>query len=147
MSGVDLVVTVSTDQEQMLYVLLGQQIFQYVERRCVEPLQIIEKYCQRMLWPREHTDKTAEYELKTPLRVLGWKFGDRSRLSRDELQLRDQIDHELGVRSQRLTKGIAPGCQLGFALREKAPNKALEGLCKCGIRDVALVLIELPRRE
>jgi len=40
-------------------------------------------------------------------------------------------------------KRIAPFAQLPFALTQEVTDKALKGLRQRGIRDVALVLIEL----
>ena len=42
-------------------------------------------------------------------------------------------------------KRVAPVAQLGFALAQKRTDQALEGLRQRGIRDVALVLVELAR--
>src|SRR5215510_11703517 len=44
-------------------------------------------------------------------------------------------------------KVIAPRAQLFFALVQKWSDKALKGLRDGGIRDIALVLIELARRK
>ena len=49
MGGIDLVVPVGADQQQVLHIRLGQQILEQVERRRVEPLQIVEEQRQRML--------------------------------------------------------------------------------------------------
>src|SRR5262245_59774660 len=40
-------------------------------------------------------------------------------------------------------KGVAPDAELCFALTQKRTNKALKGLRQSGIRNVALVLVEL----
>jgi hypothetical protein len=45
-------------------------VFEQVERRRIEPLQILEEQRQRMLRPGEHGDETLEDKLETPLRVL-----------------------------------------------------------------------------
>src|SRR5215510_14428917 len=42
-------------------------------------------------------------------------------------------------------KGVAPAAQLGFTLAHKQMDKALKGLRQRGIRNVAFVLVELPR--
>ena len=44
-------------------------------------------------------------------------------------------------------KGVAPRAQLRFALAEKRPNQALEGLGQRRVGDVALVLVELAGGE
>src|SRR5215475_8988921 len=88
MRGIDCVVPVSTDHHQVLHIRLVQQVLEQIERRCVEPLQVVEEQRQRVLRPREHTDKTPEYQLKTMLCVLGWKFGNWWLLSDDKMQFR-----------------------------------------------------------
>ena len=96
-----------------------------------------------MLSPREYTDKTTEYQLKTMLCFLGWKFGNCWLLSDNQLQFRNQIHNELPVPTQGIMKGIAPLAQLPFALAQQGTDKVLKGLRQRGIRNVALVLIEL----
>ena len=39
MGGIDLVVPIGADEQQVLHVGLGQQIFEQIERRRVQPLQ------------------------------------------------------------------------------------------------------------
>ena len=52
----------------------AQQIFQQVERRRVEPLQVIEEQRQGMFRPSEDTDELPKHQLKAPLRVLRRKL-------------------------------------------------------------------------
>src|SRR6516165_9317477 len=68
----DFVVAVGTDEEKIAETRPAQQVFQQVERRRVEPLQVIEKERQRMFRPREHTHEMPKYQLEAPLRVL-WR--------------------------------------------------------------------------
>src|SRR5262245_42941629 len=98
-----------------------------------------------MLGPREDADKSTEHQVESALRVLWRKFGDGRLLSYDELQLGNQIHNELPIRTYRLTKGAAPSAQLDLALGQKRTQKALKGLRQRGIRDVALILVELAR--
>ena len=60
MVGIDLVVPVGTDQQQMTHRFLGQQIFEQIERRRIQPLQIIEEQDERMFGSREHADELPE---------------------------------------------------------------------------------------
>src|SRR5262249_52492428 len=77
----DFVITVSADEEKIAEIGPAQQVFEQVERRCVEPLQVIEEQRQGMFRPSEDPDKLPKHHLKTPLRVLWWKFRYRRRLS------------------------------------------------------------------
>ena len=57
MRGVDLVVPIGADQQQMLHVRLRQHILEQIERGGVEPLQIVEEERQRVLRTREDADE------------------------------------------------------------------------------------------
>ena len=114
MGGIDFVVPVGADQQQMLHVRPCQQILEQIERCRVEPLQIVEEQGERMFWPREHADKSAEHQLEAALRVLWRKLGNRWLFAYDVLQFRDEIHHEQSVRVQRLKQRIAPSAQLRF---------------------------------
>ena len=76
MSIIDLVVPISADQEQVLYIRLGQQRLDQVERCDVEPLQVVEEDRRRMFRPGENVDESPKYQLETPLRVLVRKLRD-----------------------------------------------------------------------
>ncbi|HYS82884.1 MAG TPA: hypothetical protein VEM76_19425, partial [Anaeromyxobacteraceae bacterium] len=147
MCGRDLVVPVSADQHEVLQLRPGQQVLEQIERRGVEPLQVVEEERQRVLRPREDAEESPEHELETPLRVLRREFGRRRLLTDDELELRDQVQHQPPVRLQRLAERVAPAGQLRLALAQKRLDQPLEGLGERGVRDVALVLVELPRGE
>ena len=66
----DFVVPVGADQQQVLHIRPGQQVLEQIERRRVEPLQVVEEQRQRMLRPREHADEAPEHQLEAALRVL-----------------------------------------------------------------------------
>ena len=104
MSGVDLVVPVGADQHQVLHIRLGQQVLEQVERRRVEPLQIVEEQRQRMVRPGEDADEPPEHQLETALRLLRLELRDRRLVADDELQFGDEVGHEPCVRPQRLQK-------------------------------------------
>src|SRR5580692_11491906 len=97
-----------------------------VERRRVEPLQIVEKQRQRMFGPREDAEKSPEHQLETALRLLRRKLRDRRLLPDEELQFGNEVDHEPPVRAQRLAQRIAPAGQLGVALAQQRADQALK---------------------
>ena len=86
--GTDLVVAVGADQQQVPHIRLGDQMLEQVERRRVEPLQIVEEQRERMLRPGEHAEEAPEHQLEAALRVLRRQLGDRRLLADDELQAR-----------------------------------------------------------
>ena len=72
MGGSDFVVAIGADQHEVLQIRPGQQILQQIERRRVEPLQIVEEQRQWMFRPGEYADEAPKHELKTALRLL-WR--------------------------------------------------------------------------
>src|SRR3984893_7710663 len=118
-----------------------------VERRCVKPLQIVKKQCERLLLAREYPEEAAENHLEAVLRVLRRQVRDRGLFANHELQLGNEVDDELSIRAQRPAQSIPPPAELGLALGEEGADKALEGLAQGGVGDVALVLVELAGGE
>ncbi len=74
-AGHDLVVAVGADQQQVPYLRLGQQILHQIERRGIEPLQIVKEERQRMLWPGKDAEKAPEHKLEAALCLLGGSSG------------------------------------------------------------------------
>src|SRR5260370_18972895 len=145
--GTDLVVPISSDQQQVLHLRMRNQMLKEVERCCIQPLQIVEEQGERVLLPRKHPKEAPERHLETALHVVRRQVGDRRLLSDHELQLGNEIHDELTIWAQRLGEGLAPPAQLGLALSEERADKALECLAQRRGRDVALVLVELAGRE
>src|SRR5215471_3611003 len=141
----DFVVTAGADEEKIAKFGPAEQVFQQVERRRIEPLQVIEEERQRMFRPREDTDELPKYQLEAPLRVLWRKLRDRRRLSDDELHFRNEIANQSSIRPQCLLQRVAPPREVPFALAEQRPYQVLKGLCQRGIGDVAFVSVELAR--
>ena len=143
MDGIDFVVAIGADQQEVLQIRPGQEILEQIERRRVEPLQVVEEERQRVFRPGEDAEEAPKHQLETRLCLLRFELGNRRLVADDELELGDNIDHEPTVRAQRLQKGVAPAAKLGVALPEERPNKAVKGVRQSGVRDVALVLVEL----
>src|SRR5712672_221980 len=118
-----------------------------VERCCIQPLQIIEEQRERVLRPGEYAEEAPEHQLEAVLRVLRRQLRDRRLFPDYELQLGNEVHDELSIWAQRLAQRVPPVAKLGLALAQKRAHKALEGLCQGGVRDVALVLVELAGRE
>ena len=68
--GADLVVPVGADQQQVPHLRVRDQMLEQVERRCVQPLQIVEEQRERVLRAREHAEEAPEHHLEAVLRVL-----------------------------------------------------------------------------
>ena len=98
MGGIDLVVPIGADQQEVPQVVRsGQQILEQVERRRIQPLQIVETQGQRMLSPREYGDESAEHPLEAVLGILRWNFRNWWLLSDNELQFRNQVHNQLSI--------------------------------------------------
>ena len=140
--GTDLIVPIGPDHQQRPHLRVGDQMLEEIERRCIQPLQIVEKQGQRVLLPREHAKEAPKYHLEAILRVLGRQVRDRGLLSDHQLQLWNQVHDELTIGTQRVAERLPPAAKFHFALAQEGADKALEGLGKRGVWDVALVLVE-----
>ena len=101
-----------------------------IERCCIQPLQIIEEQRERMLVASEHPEKAPEDHLEAVLRILRRQVRDRSLLSNHKLQLGNEVDDDLTIRSERLVEGVPPPAKLGLALAQERADKALKGLAQ-----------------
>src|ERR1700761_2939583 len=95
-----------------------------------------------MLGTGKDAEETPEYHLEPGLLVLQWNVWWWWRLADDERELRDEVDNELPMRTQRLLKSNTPIAQLPVALAENLGNETLESLSDRGIRDISFVLVE-----
>ena len=143
----DLVVPVRPDQQQVPHLRVRHQVLDELERRCIQPLQIIEEQRERMLLAREHAEEASENHLETVLRILWRQICDRRLFADHQFQFGDEIDDEPAVRAQGLPQGASPLLELRLALTQDMANQTLEGLRQGRVRDVALVLVEFARRK
>src|SRR5437899_8364581 len=125
--GTDLVVPVGADQQQVPHFGVRNQMLEEVERCCIQPLQIIEEQGERVLLAREYPEEAPEYHLEAVLRVLRWQVRDRWLFPDHELQLGNEVDHELTIRAQRLAQRVPPPAKLLVALAQERADEALEG--------------------
>jgi hypothetical protein len=103
---------------QVPHVRISNQVFEEFEGCGVQPLQIVEEQRKRVLRPSERAEESPEHQLEAVLRILrrqvwnGWLFPD------DELDLGDEVDDELTIRTQGFQKSVPPLADLRFALDE-----------------------------
>jgi hypothetical protein len=98
-------VPIRADEQYVLEIGVCQQVFEQIERGCVQPLQVVEKECQRVLRP---CDEPAKDQLKTSLCVRWRELWHRWLFANDVFQLGDEIDDQPPVWLQRFTKRVAP---------------------------------------
>src|SRR5262249_23069212 len=113
----------------------------------VGPMQIVEEEYQGMFRLGECANEAPEGELEQSASLLRRKIRSGRWLADDRLELGDELDHEPSVRPKRLVQRGAPTFQLRLALGHEAPDQCLEGLGDRSVGNVALMLIELARRE
>ena len=146
MRGADLVVPVGADQQQMPHLRMGDQVLQEVERRCIKPLQIIEEQRERVLLARKHAEEAPENHLKAACASCGGRSatGGWVPMRSSSSGMRLTMSWPFGPSASLSAARHGP---LRLALGEKRAHEALEGLRQGGVRDVALVLVELAGRE
>jgi hypothetical protein len=142
--GSDLVVSRGPDQRQMPHLGVGDQVLEEVQRRWIQPLQIVEEQHERVLLPCEYAEKPPENHLKAILRVLRRQVRNRRLFSDHQLQGGNEVDDQLTVRAQRLAQGPPPPAKLRFALAQKRADKALEAWARVAYRMSRLYWSNLP---
>jgi len=103
--GRDLVVPIGAESAASSAPRLPQQILEQIERRRVQPLQIVEEQHQRMFRPGEDADEAPEHQLEAVLRISWRQLWNGRLFPDDELHLGDEIDDQLAVRADRLPSG------------------------------------------
>src|SRR5262249_57634327 len=101
------------------------QIFEEIERRRVDPMQIVEEECQGMFRLGECANEAPEGDLEQPAGLLRRKIGSGRLLADDQLEFGYELDHESSVRPKRLAQRGAPAFQLCLALAPKPPDHPL----------------------
>jgi hypothetical protein len=89
--GIDLVVSIRANEQQVLQIGAGQQIFEQIECCCIQPLQVIEEERKRMFRSCEHADETPKDQLKTSLRFLRRKLRNGWLLANDVLSIPERV--------------------------------------------------------
>ena len=117
--GTDLVVSIGPDQQQVPHLRVRDQVLEEVERRRIQPLQIVKEQRERVLLPCEYAEEPPEHHLEAVLRFLRWQVRDRRLFSDHQLQLGNEAHDELTVRAQRLAQGVPPPAKLRLALAQK----------------------------
>ena len=111
MRGTDLVVPVGADQQQVPHFRVRGKMLEEVERRCIQPLQVVEEQRERVLFAREYPKEAPEHRLKAVLRFLRRQVRDRWLFADYELQFGNEVDYELTIRAQRLDEGGSPAAK------------------------------------
>ena len=142
-----LVVAVSANEQQMARVAMGDEILDQRQSRRIEPLQVVDKNNQRVLWPREDADEPLEYQLKPKCR-FGRRECGRRRLWTDQAnKLRNEIGQQAGMIANRFSNGVPPTADIFLTATQDLANESLERLGQRGIRDVFKTEVEFPRDE
>jgi hypothetical protein len=143
MSGRDLVVAESADDEERPHVGMGHQVLEQREAGRIGPLQIVDEEREGALLVGEHPDEAPEHEAEPSLRLGRRQLGNGRLRADEELQLGDHVHHEPCVGAQRWPESLTPVANPLLALQEHVQHQLPEGLHDRGIGDVALVLVEL----
>src|ERR1700722_6873033 len=129
----------------MARVAIGDEILDQRQSRRIEPLQVVDKNNQGVLWPREDADEPLEYQLK-PKCGFGRREGGHRRLWTDQAnELRNEIGQQAGMIAHHFLNGVAPTADIFLTATQDLTNEPLERLGQRGIRDVFKTEIEFPR--
>src|SRR5260370_15574161 len=111
-------------------------MLEQLERRGIEPMQVIEEQRQRVIWFGERAEEPPEHPLKSVFCLSRRKVRNGRLFPDQELKLGNEVDDELTVRADCLAQRVSPPVKFGIGLAQKRMNKALEGLAESGVRNV-----------
>ena len=100
-----------------------------------------------MLLTGEHAQEGPEHPVKTVLRFRGWELRNQWLFPDDELEFGDEVYDELTIRANGLAYRASPTVDLSLTLAQDLANERSECLSKRDIRNITLVLVELPGDE
>ena len=87
---------------------MRSQVLEQIERRGIDPLEVVKKKCKWMLRLCKYTDKPAEHGLETGLRILRREILNLGLLSDDEFKLRNEIYDELSILTESVLQPGSP---------------------------------------
>jgi len=108
----DFIVSKRADDQKMADARVRDDVFEQLEGRSVEPLEIVKKENERVLLISKHTQKGSEYHVKTGLGFHGRKLCNRRLPTDDELEFGDEVHDELPIRANGLADRASPTINL-----------------------------------
>jgi hypothetical protein len=142
MGGIDFVVAIGSDQQQMPHIHLSQQILEQIECRRSRAIANRPGTGERMFRPCEYADESPEHQLEAALRVLCGRSGTGgcSPMMSFNSGTRSTMRRPFGPTASRMASRQL--LQLCFVLTQERTDKTLKGLRQRGVWDVALVLVK-----
>ncbi len=145
--GRHLVVAVGADDEEEAQVGVGHQIMDEREAGGIGPLKVVEEEREGAFLAGERRDEPPEYRAEAALRV-GRRQLRHGRLgAEEERERRDHVHDELRVAPERALEARSPVRAPFLVLREHVEDELPERLDDRGVRDLALVRVELAPHE
>src|SRR5260221_3416823 len=100
--GADLIISIGSNQKQVPHLRVRDQLLEEFDRRCIQPLQIVEEKGKRVLLPGEYAEEAPEYRLEAILRFERRQLRNRRLSSNHQLLLQHQVADQLTMRAQSL---------------------------------------------
>jgi hypothetical protein len=99
MRGAYLVVPVCTDEKEVSHFIVGDQVLEEIERRGVQPLEVVEEKREWVFWSGEDPKQPSEDHLKAVLCIPRRKLRHWRLFPHYEFKLGNKTCHELAVHS------------------------------------------------
>src|SRR5262245_65116236 len=99
MGGIDFVIAIRADHQEVVHIRLGQQFGKHIKCGRIEPLQIVQEQGERMFASGEDANEPPDYQLEEAVRVQEWQLGNGRLFADEELELGDEIGHKSAVRA------------------------------------------------
>src|SRR5580692_10853988 len=123
-----LVGSVGANEHQVRYISPGYQIADEMKRRHVQPLQVIDEENEGPTRAGKGSDQPPEGDTETVQSILRRQIRQRRLSADDWLQRRNEIRHQMAIRSDGLGQRSPPGCNLVLVIGEYLTEQRSEGL-------------------
>ena len=128
-------------------VRLGEQVLDELQAGGIGPLQVVEEQRQRMIRAGEHRQELLEHQAEAVLRLDRRQRRHRRLRADDERDLRQHVDDQLAVDADGGLDLLPPAGDALLALGQQLLHQVAQRLREGGVRNVALVLVELAGNE
>src|SRR5258708_38332444 len=105
-------------------------MLEQLERRGIEPLQVIEEQRQRVIWFGERAEEPSEHPLKSVLCLSRRKIRNGRLFPDLELKLGNEVDDELTVRADCLAQSVSPSDAFVIALAKDRSDERMQYFAK-----------------
>src|SRR5262249_10714376 len=142
----ELIGPVSSNQHQARYISPSDQIADQLDRRHVQPLQVVNEKDEGATGAGKGPNQPPENDAEAIQPILGREIRNRMLTTEEKLERGNKLRHNMAVRSDRVRQRLAPNRNVLVVVSENLSQQRREGLVERRVGDVARLQIEFAHR-